>query len=187
MPPTEPPYIEIAKRCNDCGEFITSEEPPILPATQSDTDWAPFNSRVGFELADFIFTKAELSKKKANHLLKLLAATLVPHGAKPLISDHADLLQQIDSIPLRNVPWERFSLSYDGPPPETTHMPEWKTSEYEVWFCNPRDVIHGILRNPEFNGHIDYATYQEYNDSQHQYSNMMSGHWVQRQSVRCTL
>lgn len=138
---------------------------------------------MGFELADFIFTEAELSKKKANRLLELLAATLIPHGAKPSIRDHADLLRQVDSIPLGNVPWECFSLSYDGPPPETTHTPEWKTSEYEVWFRNPRDVIHGILGNPEFNGHIDYAAYQEFNDFQRQYSNMMSGDWAWRQSV----
>lgn len=152
---------------------------------QSVTDWFPFNSRVGFELADFIFTEAELSRKKTDQLLEILAATLIPYGALPPIADHMDLLRQIDSIPLGDVPWECFSLSYDNPPPKTDHPPEWKITEYEVWFRNPCEVIKGILSNPEFNGHIDYSAYREFEDFQCRYCDMMSGDWVWRQSVRC--
>jgi len=114
---------------------------PVLPTVQPESDWFPFDSRVGFELANFVFSEAELSKKKVNHLLELWAATLIPHGVQPPITDHMDLLRQIDSIPLGNVPWESFCLSYDGPLPETTRPPEWKITEYEIWFRNPRDVI----------------------------------------------
>lgn len=84
--------IPTAKRCNERGEFLTSDVPPAPLAIQSDTDWFPFSSCVGFELADFLFTKVELSKKKVNHLLELWGATLLPYGIPPPISDHVDLL-----------------------------------------------------------------------------------------------
>lgn len=146
-------------------------------------DWSPFTSHVGFELASFVFAEAELSKKKVNCLLDLWAATLVPYGISPPIIDHADLLRQIDSIPLGDVPWECFSLGYSDPPPKSAGPPEWKTAEYEVWFRNPREVIKGILGNPEFDGHIDYSAYREHEDLQRRYSNLMSGDWAWRQSV----
>jgi hypothetical protein len=85
--------------------------------------------------------------------------------------------------PLGDVPWETFSLSYDNPPPKSSRPPEWKITEYEVWFRNPREVIKGILSNPELNGHIDYSAYREFEDSQRQYCGMMSGDWAWRQSV----
>ena len=150
---------------------------------QSAANWFPFNSRVGFEFADFAFSEAELSKKKVDRLLELWAAALIPHGVVPPISNHMDLLRQVDSIPHGSVPWESFCLSYDGPQPETARPPEWKVTEYEVWFRNPRDVIKGILANPELDGHIDYSAYREFEDSQRRYCNVMSGDWAWRQSV----
>jgi len=157
----------------------------MSPTVQSTADWFPFNSRTAFELSNFIFAEAELSRKKTNHLLELWAATLIPYGLPPPIANHADLLRQIDSIPLGDVPWECFSLSYENPPPKTSRPPEWKITEYDVWFRNPREVIKGILRNPEFDGHIDYSAYREFEDSQRQYCHMMSGDWAWRQSVCC--
>ena len=175
-------YTPVARRCNDRGEFVPSDAPPLSQEALPATDWFPFESRVGFELADFVFTEAELSKKKTNRLLELWTATLT--RSMPPVRDHADLLRQIDSIPLGNVPWECFCLKYDGPPPETNRPPEWMVTEYEVWFRNPREVIKGILTNPEFNGHVDYSVYREFEDRQRRYSNMMSGDWAWRQSVR---
>ena len=173
----------VAKRCNERGEFLTSSVPPASPEIQPMTDWFPFDSHIGFELADFIFADAELSKKKTDRLLELWAATLIPHGVPPPISNHADLLRQIDSIPLGNVPWECFSMCYDGPLPESNRPPEWMTTEYEFWFRNPREVVKGILANPEFDGHVDYSAYREFEDSRRRYDNMMSGDWSWRQSV----
>lgn len=174
----------IATRCNKDGEFLTADATPEPPAVPSQTDWFPFNSRVGFELADFVFTDAELSKKKINRLLELWAATLVPHDVLPPATDHVDLLRQIDSIPLGSVPWESFCLNYDEPLPRNTHLPEWKTTKYEIWFRNPREVIRGILANPEFDGHIDYSAYREFEDTKRRYCHMMSGDWAWQKSVR---
>jgi len=176
-------YVLIAERCNERGEFLASDAPPVLPEVWSTTDWFPFNSRVNFKLADFIFADAELSRKKTNRLLELWTATLIPHGAAPHIGDHADLLRQIDSIPLGNVPWECASLSYEGPLSESNPPPEWMTTEYNVWFRNPREVIKGILANPEFDGHVDYSAYREFENFQRRYRDMMSGDWAWRQLV----
>ena len=60
-------------------------------------------------------------------------------------------------------------------------------TEYDIWFRNPCEVIKGILANPEFDGHMDYSAYQEFENSQHQYSNVMSGDWAWRQSVHQTV
>ena len=66
--------------------------PSTLPTVWPATDWSPFNSRIGFELANLIFAEAELLRKKADHLLQLWTASLVPHGVLPPITDYVDLL-----------------------------------------------------------------------------------------------
>ena len=96
-------------------------------------------------MANFIFTKAELSRKKTDHLLELWAATLNHQGIPSPIQNHQDLLQQIDSIPLRNVAWESFHIQYDGPLPETGQPPEWMVTEYDVWFRDPTKLSRASL------------------------------------------
>ena len=44
-------------------------------------------------------------------------------------------------------------------------------------------MIKGILANLELNGHLDYSTYREFEDSQRRYCDLMSSDWVWRQSV----
>jgi len=148
-----------------------------LLAVKADNDWSPFASWAGFELAEFLFTDAELSQRKINNLLELWAATLLPHNDTPPIANHLHLHQQIDAIELGNVQWENASLKYDGPLPETTCPPEWKTREYDVWYWNPCEMIKNMLLNTDFNGHLDYTAYQEFNSGKQQYCNMMSGDW----------
>ena len=131
-----------------------------------------------------MFTDAELSQKKIDKLLELWAATLVPHGDSPPIASHRNLHQQIDAVELNNVLWESACLRYEGPLPRTTRHPEWKTAGYEVWYRDPRQVIKNILASPDLDGHIDYVAYQEFNGEKRQYSNLMSGNWSSRQSVR---
>jgi hypothetical protein len=180
---TSNPHVAAAQPCDEHGAFLTPDTSPVPRQVESSTDWSPFNSHISFELADFVFSEAEMSRKKVNHLLELWAATLVPHGTSPPITDHMDLLCQIDSVTLGDVPWDSFTLSYDDLPPRTTSPPKWKITEYEVWFCDPRDIVKGILNNPEFDGHVDYSAYREFEDSQRCYCNMMSGDWAWRQLV----
>jgi len=172
------------RRCNQYGTFLSPNSPPEPPATKADDDWSPFTSRAGFELAEFLFTEAELSQKKIDKLLELWAATLFPHDDSPPITNHQHLHQQIDAIELGNVQWENTPLKYEGPLPRATRHPEWKTTEYDVWHRNPHQVIKNMLENMDFSGHIDYVAYQEFNGEKRQYGNMMSGDWSWRQSVR---
>lgn len=171
------------QRCDKDGIPTPPNAPPEVPTVKADDDWSPFTSRAGFEFAEFAFADAELSRRKINKLLDLWAATLIPHGDSPPIANHRDLHQQIDAIKLGTVPWENAYLKYDGPLPEVTRPPEWKTAGYDVWYRNPRDVIKNILASPDFEGHVDYTTYQEFSGEQRQYTNMMSGDWAWQQSV----
>lgn len=173
-----------ARRCDRNGVFVPPNTLPETPTPKADDDWSPFTSRAGFELADFLFTDAELSQKKIDHLLELWAATLVPHNDSVPIANHPNLHRQIDAIGLGNVRWEHTCLKYKGSLPAATRHPEWKTTEYDVWYRDPREVIKNILGRPDLEGHVDYAAYQEFNDEKRQYGNMMSGDWAWRQSVR---
>src|ERR1700753_3616327 len=112
-------------------------------------------SQAGFELAEFMFTDAKLSRRKVDTLLELLAATLVPHTNSPPITNHRDLHHQIDAVKVGDVWWENTCLKYDGPLPEVTCPPEWKTATYDVWYWNPREVIKNILACPDLEGHVD--------------------------------
>jgi hypothetical protein len=171
------------RRCDRHGASISPNAPPEPPATKADDDWSPFTSRAGFELAEFLFTNTELSQRKIDKLLELWAATLIPHNDSPPITHHRNLHQQIDAIKLGNVQWENRRLKYEGPPPKTTRIPEWKTTEYDIWYRDPRQVIKNILANSDLDGHIDYVAYQEFDGKQQRYGNVMSGNWAWRQSV----
>ena len=171
------------QRCDRHGIFISQNAPQELPTTKADNDWTLFVSWANFELAEFLFTEAELSQKKINKLLELWAATLIPHGDSPPIVNRQHLHRQIDAIKLGNIQWENTVLKYDGPLQPTTRPPEWKTTGYDVWYRNPREVIKNMLARTDFDGHIDYAAYQEFSGEKRQYSNLMSGNWSWRQSV----
>ncbi|KAF9644453.1 hypothetical protein BDM02DRAFT_3157174 [Thelephora ganbajun] len=134
-----------------------------------------------------MFTDAELSLGKIDKLLELWAATLISHSNSPPITNHQDLHWQIDTIKLGNIQWENTRLRYEGPHPEMTRPPEWKTAQYDIWHRNPREVIKNILACPDLEGHVGYMVYQEFNGKQRQYSNLMSGDWAWKQSIRLIL
>ena len=181
-----PSSFSEGRRCDARGIFLPPEALPEPLTTKEDDDWSPFTLRAGFELAEFLFAEAELSQKKINKLLELWTATLVPHGDSPPIANHQDLHRQIDAIRLGNIQWESSPLKYTRPLPKMTRIPEWMTTEYDVWYRDPRKVIKNILATPDFDGHIDFVAYQEFNGEKRQYGNVMSGDWSWRQSV-CSL
>ena len=178
--------LSIGQRCDETGVPVPPSTPPEVPTAKPNDNWSPFTSRAGFELAEFMFSEAELSQKKIDKLLELWAATLVPHSDSPPITSHRNLHQQIDKVDLGTVQWENVCLKYEGPLPRTTRPPEWKTAGYDVWYRNPREVIRNMLARPDLEGHIDYVAYQEFNAGKQQYGNVMSGNWSWRQSVRFT-
>jgi hypothetical protein len=127
-----------------------------------------------------------MSASHIDFLLELWAASSMSYGGQPPFSSHNDLYKTIDATPLGDVPWESFSIHYTGERP-SGEVPPWMDREYEVWFRDPRAVIHSMLANPDFKGKIDYAPLREFDvDGNRRYQNFFSGDWVWGQAVRRT-
>ena len=172
-----------ARPCDKDGVFLPPDTPSMPPPPKSNEDWAPFNSRAGFKLAEFLH-KEELSKSKIDHLLSLWSATLAPYNAEPPISDHRDLHAQIDSIDLGSVPWKSWKARYQGRRPVNSAAPSWMDEEYQLWYRDPRKVIHGILENPESSALTDYVPYCDFEGGKCRYRDFMSGDWCWNHCVR---
>ena len=84
-----------------------------------------------------------MSTRNINTLLDLWAATLLKHNDTPPYANHTDLLDTIDYTPLGDVPWQSFSLNYNGEFPDDA--PSWMTSTFDVWFRDP----HLVAKNTQ--------------------------------------
>jgi hypothetical protein len=175
----------LGRPCDEDGNFLPPNTPPSPRRPHTDPeDWTPYESRLQFETAEFLFTRNQMSAGHIDTLLNLWAASLLKHGDEPPFSNHTELYDTIDSTPLGDVPWETFNLKYDGALPEN-EVPAWMTSEYDVWFRDPHSVLRNVLSNPDFDGEFDYAPYQEYDVSgNHRFQDLMSGNWAWKQAVR---
>lgn len=125
-----------------------------------------------------------MSAPDIDYLLDLWGASSATHGEAPPFQNHNDLYSTIDSTPIGDVSWESFSLRFNGTRPDDV-VPPWMDAEYDVWFRNPRNLVHNIISNPDFNNAFDYAPYQEHDGNRNRrYHNFMSGNWAWRQAVR---
>ncbi|KAI6146976.1 hypothetical protein EDD17DRAFT_1767457 [Pisolithus thermaeus] len=156
-----------ARKCDDRGQFLPDDAPPPPRAEKVPNDWNPYRNRLEFELADFLFTHAEMSAKKIDMLLEIWAALLLESGGQPLFMNHADLYGVIDSTRVGNVRWENFTIQYAGEERNNDPAP-WMSDVYDVWFRDPREVIHNILANSRFTDELDYVPYREYDASNDQ-------------------
>lgn len=94
------------------------------------------------------------------------------------------MYKTIDATPLGDVPWESFTLQYNGTQP-TENVPSWMTAEHDIWFRDPRVLVHNILSNATFESGFDYAPFQERAaDGTHRFCDFMSGNWAWMQAVR---
>ncbi|KAG2052655.1 hypothetical protein BDR06DRAFT_983034 [Suillus hirtellus] len=132
-----------------------------------------------FETAEFLYKQNQMPAGQIDWLLDLWASTLVKHNDNSLFEDHRDLYHVIDSSPFGDVPWQCFMVTYDGKRLADKDKP-WMDSEYEVWFCDPREVVHNMLTNSTYTNEIDYCPYREYSTEgdKHQWKDFMSGDWV---------
>ena len=121
-----------------------------------------------------------------NVLLDIWAAHSLKLGVELSFLKHKDMYKTIDSIPLVNIPWESFSLYYQGEHPEDEHPPAWMDTKYDVWFRDPRRFLHDLITNPDFQEEFNYFPYHDYIDSKHVFQDFMSGDWAWKQAV-CTL
>jgi hypothetical protein len=155
------------------------------------TDWTPFNDRLGFETAEFLFKRVRMSAANIDILCNLWAASLDGFGANPPFTGHSDLYNTIDAIPVGGVPWQNATFTYDGPRPELpdgVEIPKWMENEYEIWFRDPRLLFKNMLENHDFDGSFDYAPFRQYdNKGSRRYEHLMSGDWAWKQAVSAYL
>lgn len=181
----------LAAPCDSQGHPLPPNTAP--PAPDPDPgygEWWPYENRVEFETADLLFTRDQMPAGKIDDLLKIWAATLAPHNDAPPFKDHNDLYSTIDATPLPggDTEWKTFNLCYRGdegaPDAPGADVPNWKNTKWDVWYRDPRQLIHNMLLNPNFRNEFDYAPHQEHDlDGNHRFHNMMSGNWCWRESV----
>ncbi|KAM6501746.1 hypothetical protein JOM56_001723, partial [Amanita muscaria] len=169
---------------NICDKNRVDLPPETLPTPrmeQEPDDWSPYSSRIQFETADFLYCRNQMSGSDIDFLLNLWKASLVPHGDDSPFSNHKDLYRTIDATTLGDVSWQSFSLYYTGERPDDP-VPSWMEAEYDVWYRDPRKLIHELISNPDFKGEFDYAPFHDYVDGKHRFRDFMSGDWAWKQA-----
>lgn len=126
-----------------------------------------------------------MSAGNINELMQLWAATLPP-GQDPPFADSRDLYESIDTIPLGDIPWQEFRVTYTGPIPDE-NVPPWMLREYTVWFRCPRRVLHIQIGNPDFADDMDFTPKQVFHGAEREYKDFMSGDWAWQQAVSSLL
>jgi hypothetical protein len=162
---------------------LDTPPPPRHPHTDHHL-WAPFEDRVHFETAEFLFTRNQMPAAQIKTLLDLWSATLLKHDEGAPFEDAKELYDTIDSIPLGDVAWETFNMKYNGERPQRGDVPDWMNAKFDVWFRDPRTLVHNLISNPDFDGEFDYAPFHEYDKAgNHRFSDFMSGDWAWKQAV----
>ncbi|KIO02519.1 hypothetical protein M404DRAFT_27765 [Pisolithus tinctorius Marx 270] len=101
--------------CDSSGNPLpVGQSSPQTPSEKQPNDWLPYSSRLEFELADFLFTRSQMSAANINELLDLWNATLLSAGSQPIFKDSTEMYKTIDRTILGDVQWENFCISYTG-------------------------------------------------------------------------
>ena len=91
-------------------------------------------------------------------LMDLWMSSALPHSAEALFESARDLYKTIDASTARDVKWESFKLKYKGVKP-AEKVPSWMNEDYEVWYCNPHDIVCNILANTSFDSEVNTTPY----------------------------
>lgn len=169
--------------CDSEGYDLDESTKSSKPGVQEEQNFEPFFSATEFEIADFVYAKAELSAGRIDELAQLLAQRY-PDQLPPF-ANHQELYALIDSIKEGDVPWDSFSVTFNSDrPTSTTPLPPWAYQQYEVWFRDPLHVMESQLANPDFKEKIDYAPKRVFRKGKRQYQDLLSGNWAWKQAVR---
>ena len=125
------------------------------PEPFAKDDFTPFSGRVAFQLADLLYRHDQMPAGNINELMELWAANIGP-DLNPPFANKQDLYDTVDSIDLADVPWQSFSVSFNGKIRKGDTTP-WKHASYEVWFRDPQAILHNQLGNPDFTCEMDFA------------------------------
>ena len=159
-------------------------EPGSLPPpheNHAERDYSPFRNQAEFELAELLYVEEEMSAGKIDKLLKVVSAL---YETQPPFTSYQELYTLIDAIKQGDVPWNSFSVAYDGAcPPDGVLWPPWMDEKYEVWFRDPLQVLENQVANLDFKGLMDFSPKRMYLRGMRQYGDMMSGNWAWEQAV----
>ena len=178
-----PDQFYVGEPCNIDGSRLADPTKLPPPVTQDDSDWAPFESRLAFETADFFYRVDQMSAAKIDKILELWAESLAVHGDEPPFQNHVELYKAIDAISVGGVPWKSHTFTYEGQKPPS-NAPKWMTGEYTIFYRDPRKLFIDMLGNPDFAKDVDYSPLRQYDGKGiRQYENFMSGDWAWKQAV----
>jgi len=175
----------LGQPCSEDGVHLPpNTPPPPRDADRHPDNWTPYRDRIEFETAQFLYCQTQMSAPNIDKLLDLWASTLLKHNEPPPFANHTDLYNTIDSTPLGDVPWQSFSLRYNSDEVPEGTIPQWMTSEYDVWFRDPHTIVKNMIDNPEYNHHADVAPVQIFDSNGIRvYQNFMSGDWAWEEAV----
>jgi Plavaka transposase len=156
----------IGQPCDTDGNNLPDGSPPAPDAQQPPDNYFPFGSQHEFELANFLYRKEQMSAMKINELMDIWAAFQQDDEGEPdpPFPDAKNMYKTIDQTELGDVPWQAFSVKFNGDIPEGA--PGWKMASYEVWYRDPLVVIEGQLGNPDFNNEMDFAPKQVFSQDE---------------------
>ncbi|KAL0955357.1 hypothetical protein HGRIS_001606 [Hohenbuehelia grisea] len=166
--------------CNINRNDLPAGFPPPIHNNRSPNDYVPFCNRGEFEFVDFLYRNIQMSTGKVDRPADIVAAM---YQDNPAFANHEDLYATIDTIQQGEIPWSAIAVTYDGPLPTSGVVPPWMTTEFEVWFRNPLELLEQQLGNPDFAGETDYAPKRVFDKgNKRQYTDLMSGNWAWKQA-----
>ena len=177
--------ILLGQICDEHGTPLPHGTPPTpCELDRENNDWTPYKDQVQFKVTDFLYCCNQMSAGD----IGLWVASLAAHNNSPPFRNAKDMYNTIDTTALGYVPWQSFTLNYNGSQPETLgpdgEEPPWTTANYNIWFHDPRLLVHKMIGNLEFKDDFDFTPYQEYSmDGQHRFEDFMSGDWAWKQAV----
>ena len=120
------------------------KEHPLCEIDRGNNNWTPYRDHVQFKVAE-LYCCNQMSAGDINFIMGLQAVSLVPHNDSLPFENVKDMHNTIDSAPLGNIPWQSFTLNYDGPPPKILgpdgNAPPWMTADYNIWFHDPSLLV----------------------------------------------
>jgi len=172
-------YLYVGCCCDTNGNFLPPDTPPMAHSLTEWGDWTPFDDQFSFELADLVYWRMQVASTHIDDLLQIWAAR---DTDGPFASVN-HLYDTIDEIEVGDVPWQSFTVSYNGEIGENDM--KWKRAAYDVWFRDSKEVLKQQLGNPGFKNEMDFAPKKVFDVKTHDrcYQDLMSGNWAWRQAV----
>ncbi|KAG6823690.1 hypothetical protein H0H92_009346, partial [Tricholoma furcatifolium] len=164
--------------CDVEGHFLPPGSPPPPWDHPAPDDFTPFANRGAFELADLLYRREQMPRSNIDALLQIWAAQHPDNG--PPFQNSDDLYSQIDATPIGGVPWQCFAVRFNGEvQPGDAETAPWKSKDFEVWFRDPRRILHNHLSNPDFANEIHLTPIRVFDDRGcRRYKDFMSGNWA---------